>query len=119
MSAALILRQAEQLLLGEVDTDVDNSRLAAFLARQALEDLIDQHCAALDAQCYSATTRSKLVVLRALGDREIADAATVAWDRLSAACHHHAYELAPTVEEVRFLCKLVIGLSVGDAHYIV
>lgn len=112
MSAALTLRQAEQLLLGEIDTDVDNSRLAAFLARQALEDLIDQHCIALDAECHSATARSKLVVLRALGDQDVADSAAVAWDRLSTTCHHHAYELAPTVEEVRFLCKLVTGLFV-------
>jgi hypothetical protein len=45
--------------------------------------------------------------LRVLDESEFADAASVAWNGLSNACHHHAYELAPTVGEVRHLCRLV------------
>ena len=104
-----------QRLLDASDTTVDGARLAAFVARQALEQLVDQRCRALDADCPDASMRSKLVVLRALGDPDEADAAEQAWSGLSAACHRHPYELEPAGSEVRDLCAAVVRLmAVGN-----
>lgn len=99
-----------QRLLDRTDTTVAGARLAAFIARQALEQLVDQRSRALGADCPDASTRSKLVVLRALGDPAEADAAEQAWSRLSVVCHHHPYELEPAGTEVRDLCGAVMQL---------
>ncbi|MBJ8348839.1 hypothetical protein [Antrihabitans sp. YC2-6] len=106
----VLLWNAQQLLDGTLPTGQPPARLSAFLARQALEMMITQRCQELGAEIPYATTNSKLVVLRALADDEIADAASTAWSGLSNACHHHAYELSPTVGEVRHLCELVAAL---------
>lgn len=108
--SAVALRNAERLLDGNVGAAGSSARLAAFLARQALEDLVDERCRALGADVPEANMRSKLVVLRSLDTPERADAAAMAWNRLSNLCHHHAYELAPTVSEVRDLCGVVAVL---------
>lgn len=84
--------------------------MAAFLARRALEEIIELRCAALQAAAPYATTRSKLPILRALDTQEVADAAALAWNRLSNACHLHAYEMQPSVTEVQQLCKMVAQL---------
>ena len=110
MTAAATLRNAELLLGGSVTVRAGSARTAGFLARQALEELIDERCAALGAECRSASMRSKLVILRSLDSSDNADAASVAWNGLSNACHHHAYELAPTVGEIWHLCGLVARL---------
>lgn len=108
--SAIGLRNAERLLDGSVGAAGSSARLAAFLARQALEDLVDERCRELGADVPDANMRSKLVILRGLDTPERADAAAIAWNRLSNVCHHHAYELAPTVSEVRHLCGLVATL---------
>jgi hypothetical protein len=110
MHAFVSLRHAERLLDGTIVAKGHSARLAAFLARQALEDIISARCAALGADVPEANMRSKLVILRSLDTTQAADAATVAWHRLSAVCHHHAYELSPTASEVRHLCTLVTAL---------
>lgn len=109
-SPAVLLWNAQQLLDGTLETGQSPARLSAFLARQALELTITQRCADRGADITFATTASKLVVLRALTNAETGDAAATAWSALSNACHHHAYELSPTVGEVRHLCKLVAQL---------
>ena len=101
-----------QRLLDASDTTVNGARLAAFVSRQALEQLVDQRCRALGADCPDASMRSKLVVLRALGDPAEADVAEQAWNGLSAACHRHPYELEPAGGEVRDLCAAVAELTV-------
>jgi hypothetical protein len=45
--------------------------------------------------------RSRLIVIRALYDEETAALAEIAWTGLSSLCHHHAFELTPTVTEAR------------------
>lgn len=109
-SAVVSLRNAERLLDGTVGAAGSSARLAAFLARQALEELVMERCMALNAPAPGASMRSRLTILRALDTTARADAAAVAWNRLSNACHHHAYELAPTVAEVRHLCGVVAVL---------
>ena len=109
MSAAELLAQAQQLLKTR-SVGGSSPRMAAFLARQALEEIVAQRCSALKAPAPWANMRSRLLVLRALDDPVAADAAAVAWNRLSNACHLHAYEMQPSLEEIEHLCGLVASL---------
>ncbi|AEF41267.1 hypothetical protein [Hoyosella subflava] len=111
VSAPVFLHFAQQILDGSVQVEhSQTARAAAFLARQALEELVDERCAQIGPNLDRATMTSKLIILRVLGDEPDAEAAASAWHGLSHACHHHAYELAPTAEEVRHLCRQVAGL---------
>ena len=106
MTPTELLAYAQQLLRGLGDTTSGNaSRLAAVVARQALESCVDDRCAAAGAPCDRATMRSRLAILKVLDDRATADRLASLWHQLSAACHQHAYELSPTVGEVRALCE--------------
>jgi hypothetical protein len=109
MSAVELLGQAQRILATRGTSGL-SSRMAAFLARRALEEIIDERCAHLKTPAPSATTRSKLLILRALDTTEAADRAAVAWNRLSNACHLHAYEMQPSTAEVEQLCGVVAGL---------
>lgn len=85
-----------------------NARLAAVLARQALESIVEARCSSVDEGAVHASMKVKLIVLYALApDDESVRTLDYAWGRLSQACHHHAYELSPTVTEVRNLCESV------------
>jgi hypothetical protein len=107
MTATELLAQAQQVLTTRTGL---SARMAAFLSRQALEEIIDQRCAALGAAAASATVRSKLLILRALDDPADADRAAVAWNRLSNASHVHAYEMQPSVAEIAHLRAMVVEL---------
>jgi hypothetical protein len=109
VSAAELLGQAQRLLTAS-DPEGLSPRLAAFLARQALEEIIDRRCADLDASAPRATARSRLLVLRSLDTAEAADHAAWAWNRLSNACHVHAYEMQPSTAEIEHLCATVASL---------
>lgn len=109
MSAAELLGQARRLLTAS-DLEGLSSRLAAFVARQALEEIIDRRCADLGVSAPRATARSRLLVLRSLDTVEAADQASWAWNRLSNACHVHAYEMQPSTAEIEHLCALVASL---------
>lgn len=104
-----MLGQAQQILTTRATGGL-SSRMAAFLARRALEEIIEQRCAAMGAMAPYANMRSKLLILRALDEPEVADAAALAWNRLSNACHLHAYEMQPSVAEVEQLCGVVAEL---------
>ena len=76
-------------------------RAAAFLARQALEDTLDELWLSNMPGVEKASRASQLACLSyASPDRELADGVRIAWSGLSRACHHHAYELAPTTAEL-------------------
>ncbi|MCV7358923.1 hypothetical protein H7K04_26125 [Mycolicibacterium fluoranthenivorans] len=109
MSALELLGQAQRII-NESRADGLSSRMAAFLARQALEEIVDQRCMSVGAPAQWASARSKLVVLRSLDSEEAADAAARAWSRLSAACHVHAFELHPSAAEIEYLCGVVASL---------
>lgn len=113
MIATELLDQAQRILTTS-DAEGLSSRLSAFLARQALEEIIDRRCADLGASVPWATSRSKLLVLRSLDTFDAADHAALAWNRLSNACHVHAYEMQPSVTEIEHLCGLVASLLPDD-----
>lgn len=86
-------------------------RIAAFLIRQALEAEVSARCARLIVSIdHPVRMRSRLLVLRALDQSGIAAKAEYAWNALSRACHHHAYELAPTASELQHLLRVVTQL---------
>ncbi len=109
MSAVILLAHAQQLL-AKPRADGLAPRMAAFLARQALEEIIAARCASLGAPMPGANARSRLIVLRALDTGDAADSAARAWSGLSNACHVHAFELQPSASEVQHLCGIVMSL---------
>lgn len=113
MKAFELLGQAQSVLTANRASG-QSARLAAFLARRALEEVIDARCTVLDARAPGASTRSQLSILRSLDDPDVARRAAVAWHRLSNACHLHAYELQPSVAEVEQLCEVVAQLIYHD-----
>jgi len=103
-----LLGLAERILDGVIPMPPDRiPRAAAAVARQALEEAVATQCDRLVEGLQRPTMRSQLIILRELGDRQIGGRAQVAWDGLSQACHHHAYDLQPTIDEVRGLVLLV------------
>jgi hypothetical protein len=77
-------------------------RAAAFLARQALEAGLAQlwDSSPATAGLSRCTTRSQLACLPDVLDAPTARRVAYVWAALTAACHHHAYELAPTAAEL-------------------
>ncbi|BCQ10555.1 hypothetical protein JMUB5695_04013 [Mycobacterium heckeshornense] len=109
MIAVELLGHAQRVLT-RADIGGLSARIAAFLARQALEHIVNQRCIALGVTAPYATTRSKLLILRTLDSSEVGDTAAFAWNRLSSACHVHAYEMQPSVVEIEQLCGVVASL---------
>ncbi|MFZ2482079.1 MAG: hypothetical protein WAW78_15620 [Propioniciclava sp.] len=103
-----LLNQAARLL------DLVDQRWArgsALLARIALEDWIREQSATLDADLPQATMRSQLLCLPQVVDAELAARTAFAWSELSAACHHHAYELSPAPAHLTALLAEVTALT--------
>lgn len=99
---------AEQVLDGKVALGSSAPRTAALLARCALEEWLDERSASWSSGGYPyPSTVSKLIALGALEGDELARRARLLWSSLSRAVHHHAYELQPSVAEVRHLVKQV------------
>lgn len=115
--AEVLLIRADKLLDSPDRTASGNSaRLAAFLARQAVEDLIDTRCAELTGiQVAVGTSKAKLAVLKSLDKTPAGPALIDAWHQLTGFCHHHAYQLSPTVAEVRAQCAAVERACLGEA----
>ncbi|WP_052583683.1 hypothetical protein [Saccharomonospora iraqiensis] len=118
-SAAALLDHARTVLAGRHTVPAAQvPRAAAILARQALEDAVEARCRAAGAELGGHNQRSRLIVLRMLVGGPVSDSAATAWAGLSRACHHHAYELAPTVGEVAQLIEHVAAVvtSLPEAH---
>ena len=109
MKAVELLAQAQSILTRRAAGGL-SARMGAFLARRALEEIIDARCIRVDARAPRANTRSQLLIVRVLDDADVGSRAAVAWHRLSNACHLHAYELQPSVAEIEQLCGVVADL---------
>lgn len=80
------------------------SRGAAHLARQAMEALLDEFWDMEVASMTRAPTRAKFLALHVyVHDTSLVRDGYATWSRLSRACHHHPYDLAPTIGEVQGL----------------
>lgn len=117
-SAGPLLAHASVVLGSPSPTVVGNSaRLAAFLARQAVEELIDQRCEQLcGVPVNTDNTRAKLSILKSLDTSPTGRTLISAWYRLTAFCHQHAYQLSPTTSEVRAECEAVARDCLGTAN---
>ena len=83
-------------------------RVAAVLARHAIEEALRQYWALREPGVERCTWHAQLLCLTVyLSDRDLARETAAAWSDLSRACHHHPYELAPTANELRGLLDVV------------
>lgn len=85
-------------------------RASALLARQALESILDEYWRERWPGVDRASRATQLLCLRYLLDPALAADASLVWHSLSRACHHHAYELPPVVEELEVWIGQVDGL---------
>lgn len=90
-----------------------SNRMACWLARSAMEQIIDRLLSAQGVQPGGlASARSKLTCLEvAYEGTAVPSQAQYAWNRLSEACHQHAYELTPTSSEAKHLIEMVRTLQ--------
>lgn len=111
-----LLAYADGILDGRIALGPRAARIAALLARMALEDWLNEQSAAWCAAGQkSPTTTSKLVVLGRNKGAEVGERARRVWHSLSQAVHHHAYELQPSPADVRQLVRQVRDLTVPAA----
>lgn len=104
MSTDGLMEDAARILSGEVALGARGPRVAAALTRSAFEHWVDWMCEPwLATGDGRPSGRSKLIVLSALHDPPLGERAGRAWDGLSRASHHHAYELQPSSADVRAL----------------
>ena len=86
-------------------------RASAILARQALETSVRTLWERQAPDLRACSMRTQLICLRTyLGDADLAIRAGHAWAVLSRASHHHAYELAPTADELQGWFPAVLEL---------
>jgi hypothetical protein len=111
-----LLEQASAVL---AEATPYSNRAACWIARAALESTVDDLLAGRERSAPDATMRSKLAVLQVAyeQDPEVAIRAEYAWNGLSQACHHHAFELTPASSEVRHMIELVASLMPREADH--
>ncbi len=80
---------------------------AALLARQALEEGLDDLWADVAPGLERCSARAQLISLPYYLDEAVAGDVRYAWNRLSVAAHHGAYELPPTATELAGLIEVV------------
>lgn len=111
MTPRELLKSARDLTLYQDATTSGRwPRAAALLARQALEKSLADLWAAAAPGTERCSARAQLLCLRRFLDEENAERASFAWSALSRACHHHVYELAPTVDE--------LSMWIGDVEVV-
>ena len=76
------------------------NRACALLARMALESAVTHRVVTAHPELARASMRSRLLCLPLKAPEDVVQAAAAAWAGLSRACHHHPYELAPTLGEI-------------------
>lgn len=102
LTEARQLLAAARIAVANPDAGLDDAwpRAAALLTRQALEIVISARLGDRIPEVDGLSMRVKLACLSELTDPVAAHEAAWLWARLSAACHHHPYDLAPTGAEL-------------------
>ena len=108
MTAALVglssraLLTAADGLLSEPDPAWEGRwpRAVALLTRQALERSMEELYHAKRPELMSASARAQLLCLPVWLSPDLAGRAAWTYSALSQACHHHAYDVAPTAIEL-------------------
>jgi hypothetical protein len=110
MTPPELLAAAREILSGAAAQGVaERSRIAALLARQALERRLIEFWNANPATAGlgRSSGRSQLTCLPAFLDAALAHEVSYAWAALSNACHYHSYDLSPTPAELTSLINTV------------
>ncbi|GAA1980012.1 hypothetical protein GCM10009817_20860 [Terrabacter lapilli] len=104
MSALSLLDQAQAVLEGATS---GKNRIACWIARAALEEAVRDRLRQRGRPPGGGSMRSLLTCFEvAFGDDpRLIDDAEYSWAGLSRACHHHAFELAPTGQEAQRLIE--------------
>lgn len=76
-------------------------RTVAVVTRAALELVLDDYWRRTQPEVVGAPARTQLLLLGSYAGPAVVSDAVEAWSALSRASHHHAYELAPTAQELR------------------
>ena len=103
LTVAAVLDEAERHL-DEFDPHTSGTwpHAAAVLIRQSLESTLNGFWTVRASGMLDASFRDRWQCLPAyLGDKPEARAADFAWTALSNACHHRAYEVGLTQDELR------------------
>ena len=103
LTVAAVLDEAERQL-DEFDPHTSGTwpHAAAVLIRQSLESTLNGFWTHARPGCWRRAARDRWQCLPAyLGDKPEARAADFAWTALSQACHHRAYEVGLTQDELR------------------
>lgn len=93
-----------------------------FLGHQALEEALRDlwRGRPVTQGVERCSMRTQLLCLPTYLDPGLAVRVGWAWSALSQACHHHAYDIAPTAAELRrwleVVADLVVGLSTAAQH---
>lgn len=103
MSPRELLDAAQALLSNPIEGTAGLwPRAAAVLIRQALEDQMTIILTRAIPGAHESSARTKLICLQSeLEDSELAEEIGHAWWALTIACHHRAYDLAPTSGELQ------------------
>jgi hypothetical protein len=103
LSVKVVLDEAErQLDTFDPRTSGAWPHAAAALIRQCLESTLDVFWQSKAPAMLAATRTDRWVCLPAyLGERPQARAAELSWSALSQACHHRAYDVGLTQDELR------------------
>ncbi|WP_174184536.1 hypothetical protein [Nocardia barduliensis] len=101
------------LLLGGSVTDAGGlwSRATAWILRIALEQAVDDLWLRLAPALTRCPMRAQLIALRAFAGPDVAARVAVLWAALSRAAHHHDYELAPSVTDLRRWREQTVALA--------
>jgi hypothetical protein len=111
-NSAEFLDYADRLLDGEFGLGARGPRTAALLARTVLEEWLDEQSASWSSPTLGfPTARSKIVALATIRGTSVGERTRRVWHALSRAVHHHAYELQPSVSEIRHLVRAVRELQ--------
>jgi len=107
-----LLDKAEQVLSGSVAVSpTRRARVAALLARSALESIVEDLYGGRGSDVSTMSMRVILICLPVVTSDSVARQAAMAWYALSGCCHVHAYELSPTDREVRHWAAQVRSLA--------
>lgn len=102
LSSQELLKAARDLLIWEsADTAGVWPRAAALLGRQSLEQSLAEMWQQRAPGVEKCSAKAQLLALMSYVDESVAEEASHTWWALSRATHHHAYELSPTVDELR------------------
>ncbi|MFD4015338.1 hypothetical protein [Streptomyces sindenensis] len=117
-----LLAAADRLLNPSHDTALSpgvRARAAATLLRLALDETLDAFWRSVCPRMTRSTGRTRMLCLQWYVSPSIARQWYTVWSGLSAACHHHTYDLPPTPAEVQTwhqdVSELLVALAATTA----